>query len=255
MKDSARLFESYQKSGLSNFTRQAAFLLEYSGTSVPRKISKSMKIEALHKFHDMEFSKGWAERFTPTPDRLALFETILQRIREIGRDNCSILELGIGPGYLADYLLNRLPNISYEGLDFSEAMLKIAENRLGKYTDRVVFTQADLTKDSWVTKINQRPKVVVSTWALHDLFSPENIEFVYQKTKSILLPGGLFLNGDFIKPETSTFEYEGGRIKPSLHLSLLKNVGFQSVLCLKEFETNVENPTPANNYACFEARN
>ena len=43
-----------------------------------------MKIEALHEFHDMEFSKDWAERFIPTPDRLDLFETILQRIREIG---------------------------------------------------------------------------------------------------------------------------------------------------------------------------
>ncbi len=214
-----------------------------------------MKIEALHEFHDMEFSKGWAERFTPTPDRLALFETILQRIREIGGDTCHVLELGIGPGYLADYVLSRLPNISYEGLDFSKAMLEIAENRLGNYANRTVFTQADLTKESWVTQISQRPKVVVSTWALHDLFSPENIEFVYQKTKSILQPDGIFLNGDFIKPETSTFEYEGGRIKPSLHLHLLKGVGFRSAVCLKQFETNIENPTPANNYVCFEARN
>ncbi|MFK7981471.1 MAG: hypothetical protein AB8G86_15915 [Saprospiraceae bacterium] len=49
-----------------------------------------MKIEALHEFHEMEFSKDWAKRLTPTPDRLALFETILQRIREIGGENCQI---------------------------------------------------------------------------------------------------------------------------------------------------------------------
>lgn len=47
-----------------------------------------MKVEALHEFHDMEFSKSWVERFKPTPDRLALFETIWQRIREIGGENC-----------------------------------------------------------------------------------------------------------------------------------------------------------------------
>jgi len=156
---------------------------------------------------------------------------------------------------LADYLLSRLPNISYEGLDFSEAMLKIAKNRLLKYSARTVFTQADLTKDSWPTKISQSPKAVVSTWALHDLFSAKNIEFVYRKTKSILQPKGVFLNGDFIKPEMSTFDYEGGRIKPSVHLNLLTAVGFQSAVCLKEFEKDVLNPTTANNYACFEARN
>jgi len=214
-----------------------------------------MKIEALHEFHDMEFSQGWAERFTPTPDRLALFETILQRIREIGEENCHVLELGIGPGYLADYLLSRLPNISYEGLDFSNAMLEIAKKRLVKYEGRVVYTQADLTKESWTDKVSQLPKAVVSTWALHDLFSSKNIEFVYRKTKSILQAKGVLLNGDFIKPEESTFDYEGGRIKPSVHLSLLKNVGFQSAICLKEFEKDVLNPTTANNYACFEARN
>ncbi len=54
-----------------------------------------MKIEALHEFHDLEFSKGWAERFIPTPDRLALFETILERIRETGGESSHILELGI----------------------------------------------------------------------------------------------------------------------------------------------------------------
>ena len=213
-----------------------------------------MKIEALHEFHDMDFSQGWADRFTPTPDRLVLFETILQQIREIESEECHVLELGIGPGYLADYLLNRLSDITYEGLDFSKAMLKIAADRLTKFEHRVRYTQADLTKD-WHKKVNQAPKVVVSTWALHDLFSQENIASVYQQTKAILQPDGLFLNGDFIKPEISTFEYEGGRIKPSVHLALLKSVGFQSAVCLKEFEKDVLNPTTANNYACFEARN
>lgn len=211
-----------------------------------------MKIEALHEFHDMEFSKGWAERFTPTADRIALFETILQRIREIGGDHCEVLELGIGPGYLAKYVLSRMPNISYEGLDFSAAMLTIAKNRLVDFSDRVVFTQADLTKEDWTEKVNQKPKVVVTTWALHDLFNQGNIEFVYRKTFDVLQAKGLFLNGDFIKPETSTFEYEGGRIKPSIHLNILNAAGFKSAKCLKEFEKDVLNPTTANNYACFE---
>ena len=34
----------------------------------------------------------------------------------------------------------------------------------------------------------------------------------------------------------------------------LQEAGFQEVECLEEFEKSVENPTTANNYACFRAK-
>ena len=71
---------------------------------------------------------------------------------------------------------------------------------------------------------------------------------------SYLPQEGILLNGDFIKPEASTFEYEAGRIKPSEHIDLLQLAGFQSVECIKEFEKDVDNPTTANNYSCFFAK-
>jgi len=63
----------------------------------------------------------------------------------------------------------------------------------------------------------------------------------------------MLLNGDFIKPEESKFEYEGGRIKPSEHLDLLERSGFSKVECIAEFEKSVEEPTTSNNYICFKA--
>jgi len=69
----------------------------------------------------------------------------------------------------------------------------------------------------------------------------------------ILPKGGMLLNGDFIKPEESNYDYEGGRIKPSEHIKLLQSAGFKSVRCLDEFDKDVKNPTTANNYACFKA--
>jgi len=63
----------------------------------------------------------------------------------------------------------------------------------------------------------------------------------------------LGLYGDFIKPENSPFEYEGGRIKPSTHLALLKKAGFDTVSIIIELEKNVMEPTTANNYSCFKA--
>lgn len=212
-----------------------------------------MKIEALHDFHKEDFSKEWAKKFTPTPERLRLFETIVKHFPKPKKSALPILELGIGPGFLAAYVLQYVKVVRYEGLDYSSSMLAIAAQRTSKYKENIRFTQADLINEEWADKIKGKPEVVVSTWALHDLFSKENILEVYKGVYNILSEGGVFLNGDFIKPESSTHDYEGGRIKPSEHLQLLQEAGFTAAICLEKFDTDVVNPTTANNYACFKA--
>ena len=212
-----------------------------------------MKIQALHEFHNADFSKEWAEKFEPTSQRIRLFETILRQIEKIRLEKIHVLELGIGPGFLAGYLLNRLPQITYVGLDYSKSMLEIAKERTEAYKNRIGFIQADLIKEVWDKKVRKKPDVIVSTWALHDLFEKKNIANVYKTAYGILPSGGLLLNGDFIKPEESPHEYEGGRIKPSEHLELFRKIGFQDPQCIEEFEKSIENPTTANNYACFRA--
>ena len=212
-----------------------------------------MKIEALHEFHDPAFSQGWSDRFTPSPERLRLFQTMLEQMNLDKKDTVAVLELGIGPGYLAHYLLGQSPIIQYEGLDFSLPMLDIAYKRNADFEDRISFTQADLVKDQWGDNLTRQPEIIVSTWALHDLFSKENIFSVYQAAYEVLPKGGILLNGDFIKPETSPYEYESGRIKPSEHIDLLLKAGFQTAVCVAEFEKSVDQPTTANNYSCFRA--
>ena len=212
-----------------------------------------MKIEKLHEFHDPEFSQAWSDKFKPTPPRLELFDTILTEIQKISSLTKRVLELGIGPGYLAAHILGKHSAILYEGLDYATPMLEIAAKRNVAHKDRLFFTQADLTSTNWGSQIQNQPDVIVSTWALHDLFSQDNIFKVYQIAYNILPKGGVLLNGDFIKPENSPFEYEGGRIKPSIHIALLKKAGFQSTSIIKELEKNVMEPTTANNYSCFKA--
>jgi len=213
-----------------------------------------MKIEALHHFHDFKTAEEWAKKFSPSPARMDLFETMLQSIRQLEANDFHIVELGIGPGFLAEFLLSRLENITYEGIDCSAPMRQIAAKRLEKFKNRITFTAADLTDPNWIKEVSQSPKVVVTTWALHDLFTQDNIHSVYQNTYQLLESGGIFLNGDFIKPDKVKVEYEGGRIEIKTHLDLLQSVGFQSANCLKEFEKDIEHPTTANNYACFEAK-
>ena len=87
-------------------------------------------IGAQHEFHDEEFVAGWAERFVPTAERLKLFDVILAELRSEIPSNGRVVELGIGPGYLAEHLLEAMPWIQYHGIDFAGPILGIARQRL-----------------------------------------------------------------------------------------------------------------------------
>jgi len=213
----------------------------------------SESIGAEHAFHDAAFAAGWAERFVPTPERLQLFATIHDELmRCIPRARC-IVELGIGPGYLAEYLLDRNGDAQYLGIDFSAPMLEIARQRLHRFLPRVRLVTADLVAPEWWAEIPAPVDAIVSTWALHDLGSQEDIAAVYADCMRLLRNGGLLLNGDFIKPDNTRYEYEPGRFEISKHLELLRSVGFAEAQCLVLLEHEIEAPTAAQNYACFKA--
>jgi SAM-dependent methyltransferase len=210
-------------------------------------------IGAEHEFHDSCYAQDWAARFDPTPERLQLFDLIISQLQSRSLPARHILELGIGPGYLASRLLEAIPNVTYEGIDFSRPMLDLAAVRLRNFGDRVRFTQAHLVEDSWERSMSQPVGAILSTWALHDLGSEASTSAVYRKCKFVLPLQGILLNGDFIKPEGATFEYEPGRFPANRHIEILSDLEFYEVECLGVFELELENPTPAQNYACFKA--
>lgn len=210
-------------------------------------------VGAEHEFHDEEFVRGWADRFVPSPERVQLFDTIIESLASHLKSATHIVELGIGPAYLAERILEKLPNITYEGIDFSKPMLDIAAERLTAYESRVTFTQADLIGEDWGSKVKRPAGAIVSTWALHDLCGEAKTKKVYQDSRNLLTTGGVFLNGDFVKPDGTSHDYEPGRFLVSRHLEILKEVGFNNVQCLVYLEREIENPTAAQNYACLRA--
>ncbi len=210
-------------------------------------------IGAQHEFHDEEFAATWAERFVPTPERLTLFQLMLSELRSGIPADGRVVELGVGPGYLAEYLLSRMSGIRYWGVDFSSPMLDIARQRLHPYSDRVAYLQADLVAERWWEALPAPVDAIVSTWALHDLGSQENVEKVYRRCAQVLVDGGPFLNGDFIKPDGVSVEYESGRFEVAKHLDALHRAGFSYADCLVILEKETQAPTAAQNYACLKA--
>jgi hypothetical protein len=118
---------------------------------------------------------------------------------------------------------------------------------------RVTFIQADLMNGDWRAKVTLPVEAIVSTWALHDLGGEVNTRKVYRDSRNLLSPGGVLLNGDFVKPEYTAHEYEPGRFLVSRHLDILEEMGFNDVRCLIYLERDIDNPTAAQNYACLQA--
>jgi SAM-dependent methyltransferase len=167
-----------------------------------------------------------------------------------------VVELGIGPGYMARFILERAQGgrgMTYEGVDFSAAMFDIARETLGELASEVTLTTADLLDPGWTGRLSQVPGAIISTWALHDLGSEQAIGSVYQAAYRALPEGGVLVNGDFIKPDGARVDYEPGRITIGRHLELLEAAGFAAPRCLVHLEPSVDAPTSANNYACFHA--
>ena len=63
---------------------------------------------------------------------------ILEEIAQPSVPNTHVVELGIGPGYMARHILERNEKISYEGVDFSEVFLEIAKETVGEGIDHKV---------------------------------------------------------------------------------------------------------------------
>ncbi len=210
-------------------------------------------VGATHQFHDADYAEEWAHRFIPTPERLHLFETILQQLQSAVPAEGHVVELGIGPAYLAEYLLARLPSISYEGVDFSQPMLTQAGSRLERFAARLHLQQADLLDDRWGADLSRPPAAIVSTWALHDLGGQAQTAQVYRACARALPQVGPLLNGDFVKPEGTPHPFEPGRFPVNRHLELLQEAGFSRVSSLGLWEEEIDAPTPSQNYACLLA--
>jgi SAM-dependent methyltransferase len=210
-------------------------------------------VGASHKFHDAEFVRGWANRFVPTKPRIQLFDMILDEIARPGVPNTHVVELGIGPGYMARHILERNEKNSYEGVDFSDVFFEITKETIGGLMHRVTLTKANLMDQGWPRNLTRTPGAIISTWALHDLGSQEAVADVYARCYETLPEGGVLVNGDFIKPDGTTWNYEPGRFEICRHIELLSQAGFSDPRSLAHLEPNIENPTAAENYACLVA--
>lgn len=128
------------------------------------------------------------------PRNEELQQTLVQTIPYERTAKLKMLDLGIGTGLTAWYVLNKFPNSRIDGIDFSSEMLKQAKKRMGIFNSRVNLIEADFTEH----KLNGDYNVIFSAAAIHNLLNGEKKK-LFNKIYDHLSKGGCFINADFIK--------------------------------------------------------
>lgn len=117
------------------------------------------------------------------------------------------IDLGGGSGRLIERILTRFPNARAVNVDQSEAFLAIAERRLQPFGDLAILVHSRL-QDDWSKALRQaksealeKPHAIVSMSAIHHL-EPAEKQALYKRCCDVLAPGGIFANGDEVRPES-----------------------------------------------------
>jgi SAM-dependent methyltransferase len=128
------------------------------------------------------------------PWRAEFFDRYAQEIAG-ATVTAKILELGSGPGFLAQHLLSRLPEATMHLLDDSNAMHALARDRLGDLASRATFLPVSFKEPDWPDRLGPYD-FVVTHQAVHELRHKRHAVTLHRQVRSVLKPGGAYLMGD-----------------------------------------------------------
>ena len=157
------------------------------------------EVPSNHDFFDPGYVKHWTDSISRyRPERRQLFRVFAAEAARINKDTLSVFELGCGPGFLAEALLENCQIARYTLIDFSPQMLELGRSRLAKFKDRPVFIQADFKKENWTAAVPAGFDLIVSLQAVHELRHASRIPKLYAQLYSLLVPGGTILICDHV---------------------------------------------------------
>lgn len=184
---------------------------------------------------DMSDAVDWeSTALKKRPWRTDFFDAFAHEIQTGARmHSVRILELGAGPGFLAEHLLDRVSTINqYVALDFSAAMHQLAAQRLGERSCSVEFVERSFLAPNWHADLGKFD-FVVTHQAVHELRHKSRAPSLHTKVGELLKPSGSYLVCDH-------FAGEGGMKNTDLYMTVreqaqaLNEGGFPSVVCLLE---------------------
>ena len=142
-------------------------------------------------FLDAEQAHGWvAACDVEKPWRLPMRIRFAELVATLPPGS-RVLELGSGPGLLAECILDRCTNLaSYTLLDFSEHMLRLSRDRLKRFPE-AQFVNANFKASHWTDALSPPYTAVIAMQAVHEIRHKRHVPGLYEQLRQILSPGGI----------------------------------------------------------------
>jgi SAM-dependent methyltransferase len=172
-------------------------------------------------------ARAWESSAQSRPGRTEMFQAFASQLNCLGVSALRVLELGSGPGFLADFLLRAMPHLELTLLDFSPPMHDLARVRLKDRLSSVHFLSLSFRSPGWVHGLGPFDAIVTNQ-AVHELRHKRYAPILHAEVAGLLSPGGSYLVCDH-------FCGEGGMSNNQLYMSVeeqrqaLLNAGFKVV--------------------------
>ncbi len=147
-------------------------------------------------FRCMEDALSWTQEANiKRPFRHDFFNAIQTVIKNINAPETKVLELGAGPGFLAEYLLSRLPHLTYDLFDFSPAMHELSSQRLAHWQDQCRWLMGDFKQNGWSDHLEEYD-IVVTMQTVHELRHKRHATALHKSVLKLLATNGTYLMCD-----------------------------------------------------------
>lgn len=160
------------------------------------------------------------------PQRPQIFAEFARLIAEAPRVS-RILELGSGPGFLAEHLLQSNSFTEYVAFDFSPAMHELAKERLGGSAEKLTFVARSFRDANWSEDLGEFD-CIVALQSIHELRHKRYASTLHAQVREILAESGVYLMCDH-------FAGDGGMRNSDLFMTIaeqeavLRQAGFEKV--------------------------
>jgi tRNA (cmo5U34)-methyltransferase len=141
-------------------------------------------------------------------DQIAI---LLRLLRARGTQVEAFADLGCGSGVLARAILSEYPNAKGVLVDFSEPMLRAAQEELSTFSGQLNFVHGDLAAMDWASAGEDLFDAIVSGFAIHHL-THECKRELYREIYDHLKPNGMFINIEHVASATRRLEHDSDEL-------------------------------------------
>jgi SAM-dependent methyltransferase len=183
------------------------------------------KYNGPHDYFDESYVSEW-ERVAndKRPFRAEFFDAFAAEVATLDRPK--VLDVGSGPGFLAEQILTRCDVASYHLFDFSPHMLALSRARLARFADRVHFHEGSFLDQGWWRALPGPFDAILSLQAVHEVRDARRIPQLYAELKLLLNDNGMMLIADQVNDEARNEEHF---LSAGEHEDALRAAGLEAV--------------------------